>query len=244
VQRDREDTVSDKTMTREKLVGWANRYAGVACEVGEAMEVAEAVLSLVQGEARLQVERDDAMAVSSERSKQHTAAVARAEAAEAEVSLAVGALTGMQARVEAAEAKLAEAERRAVLAETAQATLGELSALYERKWAANESALAASREQVRRVQGLLVEAREALVRPDCHHPLACASQACREGGHEHEDYGEDGWSCGEDCECAPACRGFEPETCPKTTAVRLLVGRIEEERAALDALAREGRSRR
>jgi len=182
-------------MTREKLVGWANRYAGVACEVGEAMEVAEAVLSLVQGEARLQVERDDAMAVSSERSKRHTAAVARAEAAEAEVSLAVGALTGMQDRVKAAEAKLAGHETRLTAARKIKGATGStiphtcvgVAGCYGcGEYAANTSAklaevererdegraiiaagvyptaLAASREQVRRV----VEARRAWIACD------------------------------------------------------------------------------
>ena len=78
------------------------------------------------------------------------------------------------------------------------------------------------------LRGLVVEARDAILSRDCVHELVCGNAACREAGHEHESYGDAGWSCGEECECLPACEGYGATTCEPTTRKRDLVGRLED----------------
>jgi hypothetical protein len=51
----------------------------------------------------------------------------------------------------------------------------------------------------------------------CDHTLVCADPGCAAAGHEHESASDgEGWSCGHDCPCVPACHGFQPNTCGKT----------------------------
>jgi hypothetical protein len=73
---------------------------------------------------------------------------------------------------------------------------------------------------------LLTDAYEAIVTRGCGHPTVCGDKACREAGHDHENYGEDGWCCGEECACVPACKGHEPETCAATTKKRGTAARL------------------
>lgn len=84
------------------------------------------------------------------------------------------------------------------------------------------------------MKALLERARMAILRRDCRHMLVCGDAKCRAAGHEHEDYGEDGWSCdGEDCECRPACDGHGSETCAVTTEKRETVAALDEAICAL-----------
>ncbi len=103
--------------------------------------------------------------------------------------------------------------------------------LGARAAAAEERACSADR-RLGEVEGALAEARTALVSYGCRHRTVCADEACRAAGHEHESYGEDGWSCGEECPCVPACEGHEPNVCQDAEKRLDLVVRVDEMLAA------------